>query len=148
MGYSPDAINVLLNLRTLGLYGIWNIRSRNNMASEEMFETMKNEMFRPRALWVIMQGVPQSFITTQMRSIPKEWATVFMQTLEITSNSLEFTIKRAFGLMAILNHERVNFGHLIMIKYKTPRWCTTTCLWIFLYNWEIIQVNKCPKSSI
>lgn len=65
MGYSPHVINVVLDLCTLGLYGIRNIRPRNNMPSEEMFETMKNEIFRPRALWVIVQGVPLSFITTQ-----------------------------------------------------------------------------------
>lgn len=82
------------------------------MPNDEGWEAIKDESCRPGAEWFGMYGIPQRIIPAYMRPNPKAWASSFVQTLEETSNTSKFIVKRVFGLMDILHHETINIGHL------------------------------------
>lgn len=56
--------------------------------------------------------------TTNLHPIPKALAYFFVQTLEASSNTLEFIVKRDFRLMSIITIGTINEGRFIYEKIK------------------------------
>lgn len=48
----------------------------------------------------------------------KVWASLFVQTLDATSNTSKFIVKRVLGSMAIMSDEPINVGRLISGNIK------------------------------
>lgn len=67
---------------------------------------------------MIVNKKPLRLRSRDMRKIPRAQASFIFQTLEVTSNQLEFIVKRYHTLMDILKEEPIDVGLLIAKNIK------------------------------
>ncbi|PNX86557.1 hypothetical protein L195_g042635 [Trifolium pratense] len=116
--YSAEAINSLLELEAPVQCGVAKRRGDSVPSTEQWWEHL-NFLCREGA-WFSggREGLPQRISTTQMKPIPKVWATFFNRTLESASNTSELIVPRIHGVLAILARDEIDVGRLISHSIK------------------------------
>lgn len=108
--YCSTAINRLLGLQAPHKRGAQRRRLLGNIPFDGEWDQILNELCCSGALWI--RKLSHNSIrlkTINLRPIPKAWAPFFVSTLEATSNTFEFIVRRVFGSLAIVP---LCFSHL------------------------------------
>lgn len=109
ISYSSTSINRLLGLQAPHERGVQRRMLFGNIPFDAEWDQILNELCRSGALWIRNPSHNPIRLTTKLCPIPKDWAPCFVSTLEATSNTFEFIVRRVFGSLAIVS---LCFSHL------------------------------------